>query len=145
MLLKFFELLSIFDWVTPAIAVVEDVVEGGPLNLDAWTFHIPYEEAAKSGWSSGDIENLLSQYGIRTWGGLFNFGQFRFRVKLEQAAWAEYILARHGIPMHERSLGAPRVAAKEKPDRQESRPARTRDALSFLDDLYDKIFPPFLP
>jgi len=144
MLLKFFELLSIFDWVTPAIAVVEDVIEGGPVNLDAWTFHIPYEKAAKSGWSSGDIENLLSQYGIRTWGGLFNFGQFRFRVKLEQAAWAEYILTRHGIPMHDRSVGAPHVAATEKRGRQESRPARTRDALSFLDDLYDKIFPPFL-
>jgi hypothetical protein len=144
MLLKFFELLSIFDWVTPAIAAVEDVVEGGPVNLDAWTFFIPYEEAAKGGWSSGDIENLLSQYGIRTWGGLFNFGQFCFRVKLKQAAWAEYILTKHGIPMHNRSVGAPHVAADEKRGRPESRPARTRDALSFFDDLYDKIFPPFL-
>jgi hypothetical protein len=141
-MLKFFELLSIFDWVTPAIAIVEDVVEGGPFNLDAWSFQIPYEEAAKSGWASEDIENLLSRYGIRTWGGLFNFGHYRFRVKLEQAAWAEYILARHGIPMHDRSMGAPQVAAKKKgPDRQESRPARTRDALSFIDDIYDEISP----
>ena len=141
---RLFEILSLIDWISPVAAFIQDVAEGGPLNLNAWTFFIPYDRAVSKGWSEAHIEELLSHFGVRTWGGLVNFGEFSFSVKLEQAAWAEYILTSHQIPVHERSLGAPQVPKrKERVSGQTHK--RQRDALSFIDDLYDRFFPPPLP
>jgi hypothetical protein len=137
---KLFEILSLIDWITPAVSFLEDVAEGGPLNLSAWTFFIPYDKAVRKGWSQAHIEELLSHYGIKTWGGLVNFGHFSFSVKLEQAAWAEYILARNLIPIHERSVGAPRVVRRGRASEQKQQ--RHRDKLSFIDDFYAKFLPP---
>lgn len=103
-------LLSIFDWVTPAIAIGDDVAHGAPFNIgEAWAFNIPYEEAARNGWAWGDIFNLMQANGIDTWGGFFNFGHIRFNVPIEQAAWAEYCLKCCGVPIHPGSQGAPQV------------------------------------
>ena len=104
---KFLEFLSLADWITPITAFIEDVVEGGPVNLNAWTFFIPYDRAISKGWSKVHIEELLSHYGIKAWGGLVNFGQYSFSVPLKQAARAEEILTIYQIPIHERSQGAP--------------------------------------
>ena len=140
MLLKFFELLSIFDWVTPTVAILEDIAEGGPLNLDAWTFYIPYEKAVSKGWSAVDIEELLRQYGIKTWGGLARFGEFLFSVKLEQAAWAEYVLTRYGIPVHERSLGAPHPKGGRRQAPHGKQGQSSGEPFSFLEDFCDECF-----
>ena len=142
---KFFELLSIFDWITPTIAVLEDVAEGGPLNLDAWAFFIPYDEAISRGWSATDIEKLLGKHGIKTWGNLARFGEFFFRVKLEQARWAEYLLLGHGVPIHPRSRGAPYFRNRVKQMSRQEHRQPSRDALSFLDDFCHKYLPPPLP
>lgn len=111
---QLFELLSIFDWITPTIAIAQDVAEGGPLNLDAWTFYIPYDAAVQKDWPPARIEKLLAQNGVKTWGSLVHFGEFLFCVKLQQAQWAEYILARYGVPIHERSQGAPHPTTNNK-------------------------------
>ena len=134
---KLFEILSLLDWITPTVAFFEDVAHGGPVNLNAWTFFIPYDKAIRKGWSQAHIEALLSHYGVKTWGGLVNFGQFSFSVTLEQAAWAEYILTRNQIPIHKRSVGAPRGTGKGQASEQ-----KDRDALSFIDDFYAKFLPP---
>jgi hypothetical protein len=106
-----FEAIAIFDWISPAIALFEDFIEAGPLGLDAWTFFISQEQAISRGWSPADVEALLSAHGIKTWGELSLFDNFSFRVKPEQAAWAEYVLARHGVPLLPQSWGAPRSQA----------------------------------
>jgi hypothetical protein len=105
---KLFEALSIFDWLTPTIALLEDIAEGGPFSSDVWTFYIPNDKAIGAGWSAAHIENLLGQYGIRTWGGLVHLGEYFFKVKLNQAAWAEHVLDKHGVPINRKARGAPR-------------------------------------
>ena len=142
---KLFEALSIFDWVTPTVALLEDVAEGGPFNSNAWTFYVPYDRAIGKGWSAAYIQDLLAQHGIKTWGELVHFGEYFFKVNLEQAAWAEYILTNHGIPLQKKSVGAPRPQKKgTKQTSRHSRDTPARDALSFMDDLY-KFISPFLP
>jgi hypothetical protein len=141
---RLFEILSLIDWITPVAAFVEDVAEGGPLDLDAWTFFIPYDRAVSKGWSEAHIEELLSHFGVRTWGGLVNFGVFSFSVKLEQAAWAEYVLTSNQIPIHERSIGAPRLPTRKEQDSGRKQ-EKHRDALSFIDDLVDRISSSRLP
>ncbi len=121
---KLFEVLSIFDWITPTVALIEDVAEGGPFNPDAWTFFVPYDRAIGRGWSAAHIENLLTQHGIKTWGGLVHFGEYFFKVNLEQAAWAEYILANHGIPLQKKSQGAP--PSRRRRGRRRSKGVRRR-------------------
>lgn len=142
---KFFEFLSIFDWVTPVIAVLEGIPEGGPLSLNAWTFFIPYDEAISQGWSAVHIENLLKQHGVKTWGSLVHLGEFFFRVRLEQARWAEYVLVRYGVPVHPRSRGAPYPKNKAKRISRPKHQQPSRDVLSFLDDFCHKYLPPPLP
>lgn len=112
MIRKLFEALSLFDWITPTIAMIEDIAEGGPLNLDAWCFFIPNDEAIRKGWSGAHIEELMKHRGIRTWSRLVNFGEYSFIVSLEQAAYAEYVLTMYGIPIKPRSQGAPRPKPK---------------------------------
>lgn len=104
---RVFSAISVFDWITPAAAGVENVENGGPF-ADAWTFYVPYERALGCGWSEGDIDSLMGQYGVSTWGKLVHMGEYFFRVPMAQAAWAEYVLNNHGIPLAEKSQGAPR-------------------------------------
>jgi hypothetical protein len=111
--------------------------------LDVWTFYIPYDYAIGRGWSEVHIEALLAEYGIKTWGGLIHFGEYFFKVKLNQAAWAEYILTNHGIPLQKKSQGAPHPQAKARLTPARARQVERKDALSFLDDL-DKFLSPLL-
>jgi antitoxin (DNA-binding transcriptional repressor) of toxin-antitoxin stability system len=125
---KLFELLSIFDWITPTIAIAQDVAEGGPFNLDAWTFYIPYDAAIQKDWPPARIEKLLAQHGVKTWGSLVHFGEFFFRTKLEQAQWAEYILTRYGVPIADISQGAPRPTTENKGNGQQTQTKSKRPA-----------------
>jgi hypothetical protein len=140
---ELFEALSIFDWITPSIALLEDVSEGGLLNLDAWTFYVPYDKAIRRGWSAPYIETLLAHHGIKTWGRLVHFGEYFFKVKLAQAEWAEYVLTQNGIPLQKKSLRAPRLKRQARQTSQPGRHAPARDTLSFRDDL-DNLLSPFL-
>lgn len=134
---KLFEALAIFDWITPTVALIEDVAEGGPFNLDAWTFFVPYDQAIGRGWSAAYIEDLLAQHGIKMRGGLVHLGEYFFKVDLNQAAWAEYVLSTHGIPLQKKSQGAPppRKKTGQKPKQVDRSPSR--DVLSLLDSLYE--------
>ncbi len=103
-----FDFLSIFDWITPTLGFVEDFInDPTPLQTRSWTFFIPYDDALNAGWNGRDIEWLMKQYGIKTWGSQITNGDFFFCVSRNQAHWAEYLLLRNGIPVQEISLGAP--------------------------------------
>lgn len=47
--------------------------------------------------SGKDIEALLRRHGVQLWGRNFDRRHLFFRVKLQQANWAEYLLWRNGI------------------------------------------------
>lgn len=103
-----FEFLSIFDWITPFAGFIEDLAnDPTPLQSNSWTFFIPYDKALQNGRNALDIENLLRQNGVKTWGRQITGGDLFFSVNLEQARWAEYLLLRAGIPLSETSMGPP--------------------------------------
>lgn len=101
--------VSIFDWITPLFGIVETVYnDPTPLQSNSWTFFIPYKTSLFSrGWNGRDIEKLLKQHGIKTWGAGFGEGEFFTTVSLDQAQYAEHILLRHRVPINERFVGAP--------------------------------------
>jgi hypothetical protein len=130
---QFFELLSIFDWLTPTIGFLEDIINDPTLfQSNSWTFFIPYDQSLESGWNANGIENLMKQHGVKTWGGQITGGEFFFSVKLEQAQWAEYLLNQNSVPLSPLSQGAPRPEGKsvEKTD-------------SFFEQHFDQDKPPF--
>lgn len=134
-----FEFLSIFDWITPTIGFVQDIVnDPTPLQSNSWTFFVPYNQALGNGWNPANIERMLKQHGIKTWGGQLTNGEYFFSVKLNQAQWAEYLLQRNGIPLTELSMGAPRLKKKKRPPRKQRRQPND-DPLSFLDDFLNTL------
>lgn len=111
---KLFEFISIFDWITPTWGFIETFWnDPTPLQTNSWTFFVPYDAALNSGWNAVDIEKLLHQHGIKTWGGQITNGEFFVSVKLEQAQWAEYLILRHRIPLNEKFIGAPAPKRKK--------------------------------
>ena len=61
---KFLAFGSIFDWITPSVAFLQDLLNG-PVS----DFGIP----ANIGWRIRDIRWLLNQYGIKFWGFMYDF------------------------------------------------------------------------
>lgn len=130
---QFFELLSIFDWLTPTIGFFEDIInDPTPLQSNSWTFFIPYDQSLESGWNAFGVQNLLKQHGVKTWGSQITGGEFFLSVKLEQAQWAEYLLQQHNVPLSPLSQGAP-------PPRHKG----ARGTESFFDKHFDGDKPPF--
>lgn len=105
---KFLEFLSNFDWITPSIGLIEDVINDPTLlQTNSWTFFVPYDESINRGWNAFDIADLMKQHGIKTWGRQITGGELFFSVKLQQARWGEYLLLKNGIPLTELSMGPP--------------------------------------
>lgn len=136
----FFEFLSIFDWITPSVGFIQDIInDPTPLQSNSWTFFVPYEQSLGGGWNAVDIEKLMKQHGIHYWGSQFTNGEFFFSVKRDQAQWAEYILLKNNVPLNEEFIGAPRPRPKSeffsnrKPSRAEN------DFLTTLGDYIDDL------
>jgi hypothetical protein len=121
---------SAFDWITPAMAFVQDFLNGPVAD-----FGIP----ENAGWSRRDIKRLLSRYGVRVWGLIFSRGVLMFTVPKSQARWAYYLLEREGVPI----LYAPAEAVNS-PSRRKEEPASLTTlldpAFNFLDKLHDDRF-----
>jgi hypothetical protein len=135
---KVFEFLTLFDWITPAIGVFESLAND-PLQMNTWTFFIPYDEALDAGWNANGIRRLMGKHGISYWGEQFAYpnGVFFFKVRLEQAQWAEYLLLRYGVPLHKRFKGAPRVKGRRHFAKSSSPLPETRDTFLFPNDFID--------
>jgi len=82
--------LSLFDWLTPTAACVQDLVHG-----PSRQFHVPFG----MGWSGHQIKELLQRHGVKTWGLMVIGDTIVFTVKQVQADWTEYLLNRHGVPI----------------------------------------------
>ena len=105
-----------------------------PLQSNSWIFFVPYNQSLSSGWNAANIERLLNQHGVNTWGGQLPNGEYLFSVNPDQAQWTEYLLQRNGVPLTELSMGAPQP--KPKPKHQQ----RSGDDLySSLDKLLDNL------
>ncbi len=132
---RLLELFTAFDWITPSIGFIQDFINDPTLfQTNSWTFFISYEQALQMGWNPNNVEAMLRQHGVKTWGGQLTNGEFFFSVKLDQAQWSEYLLTRNGIPVKDMSLGAPKPKDKQKSGRKNS-----NDPMGFLDDLLNKL------
>lgn len=130
---QLFDAISVFDWITPTWGFIETFWnDPTPLQSNSWTFFVPYDQSLANGWNAVDIEKLLNQHGIKTWGGQITNGEFFFTVSLDKAQWAEYLLLRHRVPLNERFVGAPAPKPKK------AQPARQVDWFTRLEDFLDE-------
>ena len=112
-MLWFFELLSVFDWITPAKGFMEDMVNDPTLfHANSWTFFIPYHQSLDAGYNARGIEKLMDKHGIHHWGSQITGGEYFFSVLKNQAGQVEYILNHHGVPISPFSQGAPSASGK---------------------------------
>lgn len=107
-LIKIFEILSVCDYITPAANILETAInDPTPLQVNSWTFFIPYDKSLKSGYNALDVERLFDANGIHHWGSQITGGEYFVSVKREDAQLAEGLLLKNGVPLNERFLGAP--------------------------------------
>ena len=64
--------------------------------VKSWKFAV----SRNCGWSGQQIEEMLAKYGVKVWGRGFTRDTLTFRVKYQQANWAEYLLWQHRITVH---------------------------------------------
>lgn len=79
-----------FDWITPSVAFLQDLINGPPAD-----FGIP----DGAGWSRRDIRRLLTGNGVHVWGLIFSRELLIFTVPKAQARWTYYLLKREGVPI----------------------------------------------
>lgn len=130
MLDKILELGTVFDWISPLLAEIQDQTNG-----PSHTFLIP--EAC--GWSGRDIEHLLRSHGVKTWGLMIVDRMIMITVRQAQARWAQYLLERDRIPIAYGALDK-RTARPARPAQKgdRTRPFETVDRwLDMLEDLLD--------
>jgi len=86
------EIGSSFNWITPAAAFIQDILNG-PCSH----FGIP----ALSKWDRRGIKRLLTQHGIRVWGLMYTLDMetLMFSVPKAKAQWAYLVLQKEGVPV----------------------------------------------
>jgi hypothetical protein len=114
------------------------------LGTNTWPFFVPLH----SGWDGAAIARLLSRHGVKMWGYGFAGGELFFRVRRSQAAWAQYVLLREGVPLqhrlftekatHEPQLGLYRKSSA-KPQHQTTLADPTAAVGSLIDSLDDYV------
>lgn len=104
-----FEVLSLFDWVTPA-RKIWDVFKNDPAaGTRSWCFFIPNTQAIHAGWDLPRVKRLLQSHEIKVYGDMVSFFEQSLYVPIAQAAEAELILNQNGVPIKPRSRNAPIV------------------------------------
>jgi hypothetical protein len=88
--MNWWDVACAFDWITPAAAFINDARFGPPAN-----FGVP----AGAGWYKSDVKRLLTRYGVKVWGLMYNGDILMFAVPKSQARWARYLLQREGVPL----------------------------------------------
>lgn len=101
MLFRLLESLTVFDWISPTIAILQNIA-----NHPSHTFLVP----VTCGWSGLQIQQLLQRNGIRVWGRMTVNHTFMLTVRRKQAAWAQYLLQRAGIPIQHGLVERPQRA-----------------------------------
>ena len=128
-----------FNWITPAIAFIQDLANG-----PARHFGIP----ALAVLDKRDIKRLLTKHGVRVWGLMYNLDMdtLMFSVPEAQAKWTYYLLQRENIPVlyapsevvnssTHRSRSSPTHATKRNPKTE----IRLESLFNFLDKLHNEL------
>ena len=89
MFLKLLEFGMGFDWITPALAQLQDLACGYRRRIMII--------GGGSGWSGRRIGKMLNEHGIHYWGMMIVNGKLLVTVRQEQAQIAQYLVQREGI------------------------------------------------
>lgn len=116
---------TVFDWISPLLAAVQDVANG-----PSHTFLVP--EAC--GWSAREIERLLTARGIRVWGLMIVRDTIMFSVRQSQARWAQYLLEREGIPIEAAFVHS--AAGRSERSRTKTGPSAPHES---IEDWFDEL------
>jgi hypothetical protein len=118
---KLLEVGTVFDWISPLIAAIQDRTNG-----PSHTFMIPDD----CGWSGFQIEHLLKGYGVKLWRKMVVNHSIMVTVRLSQAHYAQDLLLRAQIPIEygmlderSRQPGTARRERRGSTARSASRPA----------------------
>lgn len=65
------------------------------LGSNTWSFFVPVD----SGWTVGEISQLLARHGITLFGAFRFKNELVFAVRIGQAAFAQWLLMREGVPL----------------------------------------------
>ena len=122
---KILEFGTVFDWISPLIAAVQDITNG-----PSHTFMM-HENC---GWSGRAIANTLRRHGVKTWGHMIVNHSIMITVRRKQARWAQYLLEREGIPI-QYGLIAEKGATVSHPTRRAKHTKPVTKSSSWLDDL----------
>ena len=88
---KLLEVGAGFDWISPLLGFLGDVMNG-----PSHTFLIPYDSCPVSGH---EIGRMLRKRGVKSWGRMIVSGTIMVSVCLEKARWAQQILEQAGVPI----------------------------------------------
>lgn len=102
-----------FDWISPVLGFLGDILNG-----PSHTFLITYASCPLSGH---EIARMLHKRGIKSWGHMIVSGTVMITVRLEKARWAQHLLEQAGVPienplpekLHDRSNRQRRAAARD--------------------------------
>jgi len=125
------EIGSSFNWITPAAAFIQDI-----LNAPCSHFGIP----ALSKWDRRGIKRLLTQNGIRVWGLMYTLDMetLMFSVPKAKAQWTYLVLQREGVPIlysPSEIANSPTTRRKRNPSIRKSR--KKTNSTSLLDQFFD--------
>jgi hypothetical protein len=110
------------------------------LGTNSWPFFVPLD----SDWSGADIARLLKRHGVSMWGYGFANGELFFRVRRNQAAWAQYVLLREGVPLQHRLFSEKTASGRQssagRTPRQRSQPQKRPAGLTgYLDSMAESV------
>ena len=83
------EALTFFDWISPTLAIAQDLANG-----PSHTYLIPVE----CGWTGNEIAQALRAQGIKTWGHMIVNHHFMITVRQNQASEAMRCLSGRDCP-----------------------------------------------
>lgn len=94
-----------WDWITPLYVILRDAYTGSVTHFGVYAY---------GGFDRGAIRRLLSKNGIESWGYIYNVDGdlIMFSVREEQAAAADEVLKRGGVPVLGGPAGEPTETVK---------------------------------
>jgi hypothetical protein len=134
MLDELWEAATYFDWISPTLAMANDVARG-----PSHTFLIPVQ----CGWTGREISNGLRNHGIETWGHMIVNDHFMITVRDDDAGAAHQLMAKAGLPVGSSPGSGPGPGNSYSARRNSSRSSRQSKSQrkgSILDDLADLLF-----
>lgn len=97
---QLFEILAIFDWVTPVVGLAETFAHDQTLlQTNSHTFFVNYDDLLRYGWNANEVQGLLREYGIDSWGSQITGNKFHFTVYAQQETAARELFLSKGIPI----------------------------------------------